>query len=150
MSTIQNILVAVDFSNADEVTLSQALQMAQKFGAKAWIMHVAMPDPDFVGYDVGPQYIRDARAKDLRGEHKTLKQYGDNFKEAGVEAESLLIQGPTADTILEEVAKLNIDLIVIAAHKHGFLSRLFGEINPSELAMKSNIPWLVVPEKAQK
>ena len=145
MKEIQNILVAVDFGETDDTLLEHALEMALKFSAKAWIIHIAMPDPYFVGYEAGPQYIRDIRAGDLRKEHRTLQAYADGFNGAGVEAESLLVQGPTVETILEEAAKLKIDLFVMGVHKHGFMDRLFSGNNPSTLAIKSGIPLLIVP-----
>ena len=145
MKNIKNILVAVDFADHDEVLLEYALQMAQKFECKAWIIHIAAPDPDFVGYEPGPQYVRDYRAEDLRAEHKALKLYADNFVNAGVEAEGLLVQGQTVETILEEATKLEADLFVVGTHKHGFLFRLFNANTPLELAKKSKIPLLIVP-----
>jgi nucleotide-binding universal stress UspA family protein len=145
MIPFQNILVAVDFGDTDKALLAHALQMAEKFNAGVWIIHVAMPDPEFVGYEVGPQYIRDVRAEDLRAEHKTLKNYANDFKDAGIEAEALLVQGYTAETLLEEVKKLKIDLFVMGVHKQGFLDRLFSENNPSQLALKSRVPLLLVP-----
>jgi nucleotide-binding universal stress UspA family protein len=145
MKAIKNILVAVDFTATDKPLLARALELAEKFKAQAWIIHVAMPDPYFVGYEPGPQYIRDLRAKDLRKEHKLLKRYADNFKKAGVKAESLLVQGQTAETILLEVQKLKIDLFVMGVHKHGFIDKLFSENNPAQLAIKSKLPVLIVP-----
>lgn len=145
MKTIQNILVTVDFGDKDKAVLAEALLVAGKFKAKTWILHIAMPEPDFVGYDVGPQYIRDIRAKDLRKEHKTLKKYADSFVKAGVKAEGLLVQGPTIETILDEAKKLKIDLIVTGVHKHGFWFRLLSENTPAELAAQSKTPLLLVP-----
>jgi nucleotide-binding universal stress UspA family protein len=145
MNSIKNILVAVDFGVDDQVLLGRASQLAEKFNAKIWVVHIAAPDPDFVGYEPGPQYIRDFRAEDLRTEHKALKAYAENLGKSGIEAEGLLIQGPTVATILEEATKLSIDLFVVGTHKHGFLHRLFNENTPIELAKKSNIPLLVIP-----
>ena len=145
MDSVKNILVAVDFSNDDQVLLAKALQMAKPFGAKIWVVHIAAPDPDFVGYEPGPQYIRDFRAEDLRTEHKTLKTYAENLDKAGIESEGLLIQGPTVATILEEALKLNIDLFIVGNHKHGFWHRLFNEDTPIQLAKQSKIPLLIVP-----
>ena len=145
MDSVKNILVAVDFSNDDQVLLAKALQMAKPFGAKIWVVHIAAPDPDFVGYEPGPQYIRDFRAEDLRTEHKSLKTYAENCKAEGIDAEGLLIQGPTVATILEEALKLNIDLFIVGNHKHGFWHRLFNEDTPIQLAKQSKIPLLIVP-----
>jgi nucleotide-binding universal stress UspA family protein len=145
MKEMQNILVAVDFGDGDHALLDSALQMALKFNAKIWIVHVAAPDPDFVGYEPGPQYIRDGRADDLKSEHKTLHTYAEQMKNAGLQAEGLLIQGQTVETILEEAAKLKADLFVVGTHRHGFFHRLLSANAPLELAKKSKIPLLIVP-----
>ena len=145
MKELQNILVAVDFGDGDQTLLDSALQMAQKFNAKIWIVHVAAPDPDFVGYEPGPQYIRDSRANDLKNEHKTLHAYAEQLQNAGMEAEGLLIQGQTVETILDEAVKLKADLFVAGTHKHGFFHRWLNTNAPIELAKKSNIRLLIVP-----
>ena len=145
MNEIKNILVAVDFGDGDQQLLDRALQMAQKFSAKIWVIHVAAPEPDFVGYDVGPQYIRDVRAEDLKTEHKTLDAYADYLRKTGLQADGLLIQGQTVETILQEAVKLKTDLFVVGTHKHGFLYRFLNTNAPFELAKKADIPLLIVP-----
>jgi nucleotide-binding universal stress UspA family protein len=145
MKGIQNILVAVDFGDGDQILLDYALQVAQKFNAKLWILHVAAPDPDFVGYEPGPQYIRDFRADDLKQEHKTLHTYAAKIMDAGTSSEALLIQGQTVETILNEAIKLEADLFVVGTHKHGFFYNMVNENPTLELIKKSKIPLLVVP-----
>ncbi len=66
-------------------------------GAKIWLVHVAAPDPEFVGYEPGPQYIRDDRAKVLLAEHKKLASYIKSLEGKGYKAEALLVQGPTIE-----------------------------------------------------
>lgn len=145
MADIRNILIAVDFGDADKNLLAMGGQMALKFGAAVWVVHIAMPDPDFVGYEPGPQYIRDLRAKDLRKEHHTLKEYADTFKKANITAEALLVQGMQGEAVLDEIKKLNIDLFIMGAHKHGFFHRLLSDNDPSLLAVKSKVPVLLIP-----
>ena len=145
MTGFTNILVAVDFDEHDNILLQNALRVASKFNSKIWVVHVATPDPDFVGYEVGPQYIRDSRADDLKKEHRILKQYREDLIAEGVEADALLIQGPTVQAILDEAIKLQVDLFIVGTHKHGFLHRLFNVNAPLELAKESNIPLMIIP-----
>ena len=77
---MKNILVAIEFEDKDSKLINKAKEMAEKFGSKVWIVHVAEPDPDFVGYEVGPQYIRDFRGKELRKEHKLLQKLTTKLK----------------------------------------------------------------------
>ena len=142
---MDNILVAVDMEQGDLLLLDQASLLAQKFQAKVWIVHVAIPDPDFVGFDAGPVYIRKTLADDLRQEHKSLHDYAQRLTGQGVQCDALLLQGPTVETIFEEATKLNADMLVMGAHKHNFLKRVFGQDVSHQIIDKSKIPMLIVP-----
>lgn len=143
---MKNILVPVDFEGySTYLLLGQAYEIAKKFDSKIWLIHVASPNPDFVGYEEGPQYIRDKRAEELRKEHKMLKKYTDELHEKGVQAEGLLIFGSTVEMIHAEAKKLKIDLIVIGHHNHGFLYNAFYGGTDLKLLEDLNIPTLVVP-----
>ncbi len=142
---MKNILVTVDFDIKTKNLLLQASQLAEKFKSKIWIMHVAAPDPDFVGYKAGPEYVEEQRAKDLRKEHKMVQSYAQQLKKKRLNAVGLLVQGATVETVLNESKKLKIDLIIIGSHKHSFLYRAFAEVTSSSIIKKSKIPLLVVP-----
>lgn len=144
---MKNILVTIDFEEKGQVLIDKAAELAKKFKSKLWLIHVAAPDPDFVGYDVGPQYIRDVVAKDLRAEHRLLQDFTNQLKEKNIVAEGLLVQGPTIETIVELTEKLAIDLIVIGKHKHGFFHKTFMVSTDESLMEKSDIPVLIVPLK---
>ncbi len=142
---MKNLLVTIEFEDKNFLLLNQASKLAQKFGSKVWIVHIAAPDPYFVGYEVGPQYIRDNRAEELRKEHKMIQDYTNELKKNDIEAEGLLLQGATAETILNECAALNIDLLIIGHHKHSFLQKTFGDSVVSSIIDKSKVPMLVIP-----
>ncbi|MCA0152671.1 universal stress protein [Winogradskyella vincentii] len=142
---MKNILVPIDFKGNEDLLIDKAYELGDNFQSKVWFIHVAAPDPDFVGYDAGPQFIRDNRADKLREEHKKLESITNSLKQKGVNSEALLIQGATVETILNKTKKLNIDLIIIGHQSYGiFYQALFGSVSES-LIKKSNIPVLVVP-----
>ena len=145
MMELKNIMVAVDFNDSVGDLLSFAESLASTYGSKVWIVHVAEPDPDFVGMVTGPQYIRDMKAEDLKEEHKTLQSLREAFFDEEINSEALTIQGSTVDAVLEEAEKLNIDLLVVGTHKHGFLYNLLSESVSVELLKKINIPMLSIP-----
>jgi nucleotide-binding universal stress UspA family protein len=142
---MKNILVTIDFNKNEELLIDKAFQLAESFDSKLWLMHIAAPDPDFVGYEVGPQYIRDSRASDLRKEHKLLQEYATALKKKGVESEGLLVQGATIEMIIEESKKLNVDLIIAGNHEHGFFYNAFVGRMSVKVIKKSKIPVLIVP-----
>ncbi len=141
----KNIMVAVDFNDAVGKLLGYAEALALRFEAKIWIVHVADPDPDFVGYEPGPQYIRDFRADELRDEHKKLQNISNMFLDKKIESAALLIQGSTVETVLNEAKKLKADLLIVGNHKHSFLHNLLSESVSLELLKNGNIPLLTIP-----
>lgn len=150
METFKNILVAVDFNDTIGELMGYAESIAQKFGAKIWVVHVAEPSPDFTGYEVGPQYIRDVKAEEFREEHRRLQAISKLFVDQNIESEALLIQGSTVQTIIEEVKKLNADLLIVGTHKHGFLFNILSENVSLELLKKAEVPFLAIPIEEEK
>jgi nucleotide-binding universal stress UspA family protein len=143
---MKNILVPVDFEGATTfLLLAEAYKMAKQFNAKIWLLHVATPNPEFVGYEVGPQYIRDKRASELKIEHLQIKKFTDELKGKGVEAEGLLIFGSTVEMIQLEAKKLKIDLIMIGHHNRGFVYNLFYGSTDLQLMEKLAVPLMIIP-----
>ena len=142
---MKNIAVALDFSSSSEVLLERAQQLASLYKSKLWLIHVVEPEPDFIGFGVGPLYIREDRAKAIRQEHVLLNGFKQTLLENGIEAEALLIQGPTVNTILEEIDKLKIDLLVIGKKGHGAWYRAIIGSTFTGIIQKVDIPVLAVP-----
>ena len=141
----KNILTLIDFSVICGAVVQRAAELSKFYEAKCWLVHVAAPDPDFVGYDVGPQYIRDSRADELKDEHAKLEAYTEQLKEDGVDCEMLLIQGQINPTILGEIDKLNIDLVVLGSHGHSKLyDLLVGSVCEYTLR-HATVPLVIIP-----
>jgi len=142
---LKNILVAVDLDLTDPFLLNPAIALAQKFRSKLWIIHVAAPDPGFIGYRVGPSYIRESRADELRKEHVALQDMMKRAKDLSIEAEALLIQGPTVEMLELEIEKLQIDLLVMGSRRHGFLYNAFVGHTSVKLMKDQLIPIMLIP-----
>jgi nucleotide-binding universal stress UspA family protein len=109
---------------------------------------VSAPDPDFVGYEAGPQSVRDQRAQRLRDEHRELQRSADRLRAGGIQATALLIQGPTVEKILSEAERVAADFIVMASHGHGAVHRaLLGSVSEGVLRHAA-IPVTIVPRNA--
>lgn len=148
---MKNILVAIDAENESQELIAKAKEFAIPFSAKIWILHIIEPTPEFIDYQinehfiVGPQYIRNLDEDKKAEEHKMLQKLADKIIAEGVDAEGITIVGPTIDMIVEEVHTLNVDMVVIGSHKHGFLyNALIGDTT-TKVIKKSNVPILVVP-----
>lgn len=142
-----NILVALDLSDATEKVLQTVTRVAQSTDAEVWLLHVAEPDPDFVGYAAGPEVVREQVAKEFRDQHRAVQTQADALRDRGVKATALLIQGPTVETILKEAERLSADLIIVGSHGHGALYDLVAGSISLGVLKKADTPVLVVPTR---
>jgi nucleotide-binding universal stress UspA family protein len=118
-----NILVAVDLSEATPRVMQVTERVARQSEGKVRLLHVAEAEPDFMGYDAGPEVVRDQVAKEFRDEHKSIQAYAEQLREAGLDASARLIQGPIVETVFN---------VLIGSISRGILK-------------DTDIPVLVVP-----
>ncbi len=142
---MKTIIVAIDFEEKAAELLAHAIKFGTKFGAKIWLVHIAAPEPDFVGFDVGPVYIREYRARELKTERRLIDLYVQQVRDAGLEAEGLLVDGITIDLLVEKAKKLEADLMICGSHKHGFIYKLWFGDTAEALLHTHSIPTLVIP-----
>ncbi len=139
------ILVAVDCSESTQKVVKKAQEMAKALSAKLWLIHVAQPEPDFVGYDTGPQSVRDYVAERFHAEHSQIQAISENLRQQGIETTALLIQGSTVETIIKEGKKLQAEMIIMGSHGRKPISELFlGSVSKGVIS-QSNCPILIVP-----
>jgi nucleotide-binding universal stress UspA family protein len=139
------ILVAIDLSECTETILRETQNIAGSLSAEVWLLHVAEPDPDFVGYDAGPQSERDAIAKQFHREHSELQALANKLRQEGLDTTALLVQGTTSETILAEALKLQADMVIVGSHGRGAMHELLvGSVSEGVLR-RAESPVLVVP-----
>jgi nucleotide-binding universal stress UspA family protein len=142
---MKNILVGLDFDDKTDLLLEKAGDLAKKFEAKLWLLHVASPLPDYAGIESIPSYSISAREKLVRDEQNTVQNYAKKLSKKGVQAEGIMLEGATIDIILNQAEKMHVDLIVCGHHEHNFLyNMIFGSVS-SSLVRRSKTPVLVYP-----
>jgi len=143
------ILVAIDLSPASARVIQVAERIGNAMSAEVRVLHVAEADPSFAGYDAGPDVVRDQVAKEFRDEHRGVQAHADTLREAGLEANALLIQGPIVETILVEAKKMQADLLIIGSHGFGALYDLVIGSSSRGILKDTELPVLVVPVKKE-
>lgn len=142
---MKNILAALELKGDTNPVLRQAADLAEACGAKLWLLHVAAPDPDFVGYEPGPQYIRDIRAETLKEERHKMQEIIASLAERKVESHPIMVMGPTVDTILAEAERLKADLIVMGTHGRKGLAKAFLGSTSDDVLRTNKYNVLIVP-----
>lgn len=139
------VLVAVDLSAVSDASLEAVRRLLPREGLDVIVVHVAEPDPAFVGWDAGPGTVRDQVAGEFRRERRDVEQFAAALRADGIDARGLTVQGPTVETILAEAGRVGAGLIVVGSHGHGAAYDLaIGSIS-SGVIRKATVPVLVVP-----
>lgn len=142
------VLVGVNLDPPVDEVLRESVELAIALGANLHIVHVASPEPDFVGYDVGPESVRKAVADSLRDEHRALKVAKEYAEAKGLYCTSRTLQGPTAEKLLLEASKVGAHYLVVGTSKSRTVTGRALMGSTSKLVVRSSkIPVVVVPPK---
>lgn len=147
---MKSVLACIDFSGGERPVIDAGAALARAFGGVLHLLHVAAPDPDFVGYRAGPETVRDQVASTIREEHRRVEALAEQVSQGGVTAHAHLLRGPYAETILREADRLGAEVLVVGSHGHGRLHALFVGSVAAQVLRGAKIPVLVVPPPATK
>jgi nucleotide-binding universal stress UspA family protein len=149
------LLVTVDLSDHTDLVSGQAEKFAKALSARVWLLHVADPEPaditaatyepDSLGLGMDPQALRDYLAERCRRAHQQIQEIAERLRKAGVDTTALLVEGATVEAILQQAAKLEVDMIVVGSHGHGAIRQLIVGSTSEGVLRKSTCPVLVVP-----
>ncbi|MBA2433030.1 MAG: universal stress protein [Chthoniobacterales bacterium] len=139
------LLVPIDFHDATEQVLAVVRRTVAGAEATVTLLHVAEPDPAFVGYETGPGVVRDQVAEEYRQQHRALQTHAEALRKEGINAAALLVQGGIARTIVKEAERLEADMIVMGTHGRGAMfSLVVGSVSHAVLQLTA-VPVLLVP-----
>lgn len=139
------IIAAIDFSQLTDLVIEQSERLARAFQCSITLLHVAAPNPEFVGYEAGPQSVRDTRASELAEEHQELVRQAEDLTARGLDARALLISGPTVDKILEEADRHETRYIVLGSHGHGKVYEVLVGSVCDGVVRRAACPIVIVP-----
>lgn len=142
---MHTILAAVDFSDTHDAVIAAATALARASNAALYLVHVEPPEPDFVGYEPGPQHVRDNVAQEARDHHKRIIADRDALQALGIAAHSLVVQGPTVEKLREEARRLDAAIIVTGSHGRSAMHDLLLGSTSQGLLRHAPCPVLVVP-----
>ncbi len=125
MWSVRHILVPLDFSDASELALDRAIDIASQLGADVTVLHVTAKEPD----------EQDRAALEAR----VLPR-----KDRGVELRTELRCGPTLEAVLDAISDFAADLMVVGSHgRTGRARRVLGSV-AERIVRAAAVPVLVV------
>ncbi len=139
------ILVAVDSSPCGERALTQAIDLAKRYGAKLIILHVVVRRLYAVTPSEAGVLATTVFVKEMETEGKMIMSKAEEAARiSGVDYVGKLPQGAPADEILKTAEEETVDLIVIGSRRQTDVKAfLLGSVS-SKVSHRSKCPVLLV------
>jgi nucleotide-binding universal stress UspA family protein len=143
------ILLPVDFSDVTEAVVAEAVRLGRALGAALHLLHVATPEPQFIGYEMGPILVRDGVAAHLRQQRGQLNEWAAKIRRDGQDVTATLVSGEPVARILEHARRMGPLCIVLGSHGHGAFHHLLAGSVCTGVLRKAACPVHIVPSRAQ-
>lgn len=147
MITINNILCPVDYSIYSEKALAYAIELATRFQAKLYLLHVLdtrfldVNNPELPCIPVTANIISEETIAMLKS--RLLKSVSEETQ-GRIPVEALVIQGVPFTEIIRTAKDCNIDLIVIGTHgRTGLAHAVMGSV-AEKVVRKAPCPVLTI------
>jgi universal stress protein A len=140
---VQQVLVPIDFSATADRALEYAIALAQQLQARLTLLHVfdltplAMGDPA-TGLPVTALDALETEAQQL------LQASLERVQRAGLQGNSLLVQGTPTQTIVDTAGEQGVDLIVMGTHGRTGLAHVFLGSVAEHVIRQAPCPVLVI------
>lgn len=143
----KSILVPTDFSTYSDAALKKAVELAEQYHSKIYLLHVIDKGIQqcSVDYCIAPEVFDQLVEQSLKASNDKLRKevdaiIGDKKLEVVFDVQ----KGHPAEVILKEQQEKGIDLIVISSHgKTGLLKNLMGSV-AGKVIKGSKCPVMVV------
>lgn len=149
------IIALIDFSEVTPELIALAGKLARGMNSKLTLLHVAMPDPDFLEGHKQDEHSPDALVLDSRRPDRKLEILELELKKLGVDAASVIVHGDSLSgnpvrKIVDEVDRLSPDLVVMGSHGHGRLYEMLVGSVTNAVVRKVRRPVLLVSSQARE
>jgi nucleotide-binding universal stress UspA family protein len=128
MPTIKNIALCTDFSDNANQAFDLAFDLAKKYGARLFLIHVVpplvFPSPvmeDFISEQANYQFQEDVTQRSLEQIEKTYVQQMGDYSNFDIR----VLSGHPASEILNFIDQEKVDLVVMGTHGFTGLAHFF-------------------------
>jgi nucleotide-binding universal stress UspA family protein len=141
----KKILVPLDGSKRAESILSNVEELSRCLGSYVIFMQVLEPTATMVSpYDMVPYYDSGEMERRSKEASVYLAGLAGEFREKGIQAESVVVQGPVVRSILDVANEKNVGLIAMASHGRSGLARVFYGSVAAGILQQTDRPLLIV------
>ena len=135
---MERIVVALDYSDLTTKVIDQSIKLAKAHESLVYLVHCEPEEPHYVQDIDNDEFLRELQHK--------IDSIRRSFNDEGVNL--VFCQQISTDNIgrslLNQCRRFNADLLIIGAHQHNKVRRLFGDGVVDQLLTKCPIPLLLV------
>jgi nucleotide-binding universal stress UspA family protein len=143
---MRTILVPVDFSAVSGKVIETAQALARAFQSRVTLLHVIQPPVIGTGESALPTEVVDEAMKSARDDaRRKLDALREVFQQAGLACTIADAVGSPERAILESVAAIGADCVVMGSHGHGKLYDFLVGSTASGVLKRANCAVLIVP-----
>ncbi|MFA4918544.1 MAG: universal stress protein [Thermodesulfovibrionales bacterium] len=141
---IKSILFPTDFSEGSAEALKYAVEFANRYGARLYVLHVIYDIAKASGWYV-PHVSMDAIYKDIQeGAKKELDNFGVNELGGLKNIERIVQTGVPYQEIMSCAVKNKIDMIIIGTHGRTGIDRILFGSTAAQVVRNAPCPVLTV------
>ncbi|WP_395751332.1 universal stress protein [Prosthecobacter sp.] len=137
---MNTVLALIDFSDVSSKVLEHARTLAKAFESEVILVHVVPPEPLVVDFEppAVPPDVFEARQKEL-------SIMRDALAKEGVHASAQVFGGLLQVTLLEQIGRIDPDVIVMGSHGHGSLYHLIVGSVTEGIIRNAQRPVVIIP-----
>jgi nucleotide-binding universal stress UspA family protein len=150
MKAFKKILFPIDFSESSKKVFPFALEMAQKFDAKLYLLFVATDISHLITTDLSRDLLKNAVAEIARSGETQMEAFCGKQLSGFPNHEAKVVTGSPSDEIVKFTEAEGIDLVVMGTHGRKGLDRtLMGSV-ADHVIKNASVPVLTInPFKAK-
>jgi len=138
----EKFLVAIGFSEKPEDVLDKAIQFAEKFKAKVYILHVVTEMPRLTFYYDAYRLWENFRDSAVVEAMDLLKKYIARMKDQYSAIDPVVEVGDPGTVILEKADELDVDMIIMGHHVRKGLTHVMHQNSCERVVRYSRRPVL--------
>ena len=144
---VQHVLVPIDFSTTADRALEYAMALAHQFHARLTVLHVLHLSPLELGEMEPAMSATYLEEQETEAQH-LLQASLERVQRAGLQGDSLLVQGTPTQTIVDTAGEQGVDLIIMGTHGRTGLAHVFLGSVAEHVVRQAPCPVLVTRKTA--
>ncbi|HKO80982.1 MAG TPA: universal stress protein [Chitinophagaceae bacterium] len=150
---MKKILIALDYNPDAQKVAETGYFYANAAGAQVALVHI-ITDPEYYAIEYSPimgyagfySQSSNKMLTEIKEEAKKFLAASANHLGNG-NIETHVLEGDTADSILDFGKEWKADLIVMGSHRHSMLQKILSEDTAAYILKHSTIPLLIIPTR---